>query len=64
MICKNHERQPSFLGVAVEKTGKKFRKQRTNSEGQALPLKKVHCFCFWRCYATVGTTRCFPNRPV
>ena len=64
MICKNHERQPSFFRGGCGKTGKKFRKQRTNSEGQALPLKKVCCFCFWRCYATVGTTRCFPNRPV
>ena len=44
MICKNHERQPSFLGVAVEKLVKKFRKQRTNSEGQALPLKSVLFF--------------------
>ena len=64
MICKNHERQPSFLVAGCGKTDKKFRKQRTNSEGQSLPLKKVRCFCFWRCYATVGTTRCFPNRPV
>ena len=47
MICKNHERQPSFLGTGCGKTGKKFRKQRTNSEGQSLPLKKVHCFSFW-----------------
>ena len=64
MICKNHERQPSFLRQAVEKLSIIFKKQRTNSEGQRLPLKKVRCFLFWRRYATVGTTRCVPNRPV
>ena len=64
MICKNHERQPSFLRQAVEKLSIIFKKQRTNSEGQRLPLKKVRCFLFWRRYATVGTARCVPNRPV
>lgn len=26
MICKNHERQPPFLGMAVEKLAKKIQK--------------------------------------
>ena len=36
MICKNHERQPSFLGVAVEKLVK-------NSENSALTLRGRLC---------------------
>ena len=64
MICENHEGQPSFLHEAVGKRVKKAKKQRTNSEGQDLPLKKVRCLYFWRRYATVGTTKCVPNRPV
>ena len=64
MICENHEGQPSFLRKAVEKLSNNFKKQRTYTEGQVLPLKKVRCFYFWKRYATVGTTRCVPNRPV
>ena len=64
MIFDNHEGQLPFLREAVEKLSNNFKKQRTDLEEQVLPLKKVRCFCFWRCYATVGTTRCFPNRPV
>ena len=56
--------QPTILHKAVEKIVKKRKKQRTNSEGQGLPLKKVRCLYFWGRYATVGITRCFPNRPV
>ena len=36
MICKNHERQPSFWGVAVEKLVK-------NSENSALTLRGRVC---------------------
>lgn len=61
MICKNHEGQPSFFHDAVGKMPKR-KQQRTNFEGQGLPAKIVRCFFFLRCYATVGTTRCFPNR--
>ena len=64
MIFDDHERQLPFLREAVKKLLKNSEKQRTNSEGQSLPLKKVRCFLFWRRYATVGTTRCVPNRPV
>ena len=46
MICENHEGRPSFLHEAVEKLLKKCKKQRTNSEGQGLPLKKVRCLYF------------------
>lgn len=64
MICENHEGQPSILHEAVEKLSNNFKKQRTYPEGQDMPLKKVRCFYFWKCYATVGTTKCIPNRPV
>ena len=46
MICKNHERQPSFLGLAVEKLVKNLENSAQTLRGQSLPLKKVHCFSF------------------
>lgn len=64
MTCENHERQSSFLHEAVEKIAKKCKTQHTQLEGQVLPLKKVRCVFFWKRYATVGTTKCVPNRPV
>ena len=44
MIFDNHERQPSFLRLAVENLSNNFKKQRTHPEGQDMPLKKVRCF--------------------
>ena len=38
MIINDHERQPSFLRIAVEKLSNYFKKQRTYPEGQGLPL--------------------------
>ena len=43
MIFRNHERQP-FLGSAVEKLVICVQKQRTNAEGQDLPLKSALYF--------------------
>ena len=44
MIFDNHEGQLPFLREAVEKLSNNFKKQRTDPEGQVLPLKKVSCF--------------------
>ena len=61
MIYKNHERQLSFLGLAVEKLVNKSRKQRTDSEGQSLPLKKVRCFSFGDAMQRSGQPDAFPT---
>ena len=38
MIINDHERQPSFLRIAVEKLSNYFKKQCTYPERQGLPL--------------------------
>ena len=64
MICENHEGQPSILHEAVEKIVKKRKKTAHLSRGAGYASQKVRCLYFWRRYATVGTTKCIPNRPV
>ena len=53
---------PLFWWLAVEKLVKKFRKQRTNSEGQSLPLKKVRCFFFLEMLCN-GRDKQVPSQP-
>ena len=46
MIINDHERQPSFLRIAVENCQIISKKQRTYPEGQGLPLKKCAVYTF------------------
>lgn len=61
MIFDDHERQLPFLREAVKKLLKNSEKQRTNSEGQSLPLKKVRCFCFGDAMQRSGQPGAFPT---
>ena len=61
MICENHEGRPSFLHEAVEKLLKKCKKQRTNAEGQSLPLKKYAFFSFGDAMQRSGQPGAFPT---
>ena len=61
MICENHEGRPSFLHEAVEKLLKKCKKQRTNAEGQSLPLKKYAVFSFGDAMQRSGQPGAFPT---
>ena len=61
MIFDDHERQLPFLREAVKKLLKNSEKQRTNSEGQSLPLKKVRCFAFGDAMQRSGQPGAFPT---
>ena len=61
MICKSHERQLSFWGASCGKTGKNPEKQRTNSEGQRLLLKKCAVYSFGDAMQRSGQPGAFPT---
>ena len=46
MICKNHERQPSFLGLAVEKLVKNSENSAQTLRGRVCLSKKCTVFSF------------------
>ena len=61
MIINDHERQPSFLRLAVEKLSNYFKKQRTYPEGQGLPLKKCAVYTFGDAMQQLGQSGAFPT---
>ena len=61
MIFDNHERQPSFLRLAVEKLSNNFKKQRTYPEGQDMPLKKCVVYTFGDAMQQSGQPGAFPT---
>ena len=61
MIINDHERQPSFLRLAVEKLSNYFKKQRTYPEGQGLPLKKCAVYTFGDAMQQSGQSGVFPT---
>ena len=61
MIINDHERQPSFLRIAVEKLSNYFKKQRTYPERQGLPLKKCAVYTFGDAMQQSGQSGAFPT---
>ena len=61
MIINDHERQPSFLRIAVEKLSNYFKKQHTYPEGQGLPLKKCAVYTFGDAMQQSGQSGAFPT---
>ena len=64
MIFQNHTRQPLFFVQATKKATNYTEKTVYKIRGADFASQKVYCFFFFIRYATSGTNRWLPNRPV